>query len=203
MKSYIHSTKTKYYYIKFHKPYGVLSQFTQDHPGHSTLSDYLNLSKDVYPIGRLDSDSEGLLLLTNDNRFKNYILSPDHTIKKYYHIQVEGIPSSHALTLLLRGVSINIRGHQHLAKALEVRKLEPPPCYPDRIPPIRMRKTIPDSWLEIIITEGKNRQVRKMLAAVGFPVLRLVRVQIGDILLGSLALGMAEEISSKHLHYRK
>lgn len=199
----IHSTTSKYYYIKFHKPYGVLSQFTKDHPGQCTLSDYLNLPKDVYPIGRLDSDSEGLLLLTNDNRFKNYILSPAHTIKKYYHVQVEGIPSTHALALLLNGVTINIRGHRHLVKATDVRKLEPSHCYLDRIPPIRVRKTIPDSWLEIIITEGKNRQVRKMLAAIGFPVLRLIRVQIGDILLGSLALGMAEELSINQFKYRK
>lgn len=203
MKPGNRSTKSRYYYIKFHKPYGVISQFTQDHPGQRTLSDYLNLPKEVYPIGRLDSDSEGLLLLTNDNRFKNYILSPDHTVKKYYHVQIEGILNTHSLALLLKGVTINIRGNRHLVRAMEVKKLEPPPGHLERIPPIRMRQSIPDSWLEIIIAEGKNRQVRRMLAAVGLPVLRLVRVQIGDIQLGSLALGMAEEISIKQCNHRK
>ncbi len=167
-------------YFIVYKPYGMLSQFTPDHPGQATLADLdFAFPNDVYPVGRLDADSEGLLLLTNDRSAANRLLHPDSHVPKTYLAQVEGIPTPEALERLRQGVSIRIKKKTYQTRPANVRLLESPPDLPPRHPPIRYRKHIPDRWIEITIDEGKNRQVRRMCAAVGFPVLRLVRIAFG------------------------
>jgi 23S rRNA pseudouridine2457 synthase len=164
-------------YFKFYKPYGYCSQFTDEGeaPG---LARILELPKDVYPVGRLDKDSEGLLLLSNDNRFKTTMLTPGHLVKTYW-VQVEGIPDNEKLAQLMRGLEINIKGSKNWLKALSAHVLEKAPDVPDRQPPIRFRKNVADTWLQISINEGKNRQIRKMTAAIGHPTLRLMRISVG------------------------
>jgi len=162
------------------KPYGVLSQFTKEVDTHITLADYVQLEKDVYPVGRLDKDSEGLLLLTNDNNLKTKLLSPKSKKPKTYLAQVDGAISASAIVQLQEGVEISINKKKHLtlpAKVRSVSNINIPP----RVPPVRFRAEIPTSWVEIIIHEGKNRQIRKMCSAVGFPVLRLIRIAICDL----------------------
>lgn len=166
-------------YYLIYKPFGVHSQFKPDgdKPGLGTLQDF---PKDVYPVGRLDADSEGLLLLTNDTSVNKRLLHPRFKHSKTYLIQVEGTINEAAIERLREGVSISIDGREHYTAPAKARIIEAPEL-PERNPPIRFRKTVPDSWLELIITEGKNRQVRKMTAAVGFPTLRLVRWKIEDL----------------------
>lgn len=172
------------YYVAY-KPYGMLSQFTPDRPGQHTLAELsASLPKDVYPVGRLDADSEGLLLLTNDPRLNARLLRPEGGHERVYWVQVEGVPTEEALQALRRGVVIRISGKPHRTRPARVRLLEAPPELPLREPPIRFRKSVPDRWVELALTEGKNRQVRRMCAAIGYPVLRLVRVQIGPLRLG-------------------
>ena len=171
-------------YIILHKPYGVLSQFTPELPGQRTLAEF-NLPKDLYAAGRLDTDSEGLLLLTNDGIFIKKLLEPGRGHERTYLIQVEGIPTPEAIAKLAKG--IDIQGYRTLPAS--ARLLEQEPMLPPRDPPIRVRLSIPTSWIELKLTEGKNRQVRRMTAAVGFPTLRLVRSAIGAVLLGNLAAG--------------
>lgn len=168
--------------ILFNKPYGVLTQFT-DAAGRPTLARYLDIP-DVYPAGRLDQDSEGLLLLTDDGALQQRIANPRHKIAKTYWAQVEGVPDTAALDTLARGV--NLKDGPTAPAA--VTRLTPPELW-ERDPPIRVRQHIPTSWLEIRITEGRNRQVRRMTAAVGHPTLRLVRVAIGQWLLAPLQPG--------------
>ncbi len=172
--------------ILFNKPFGVISQFS-DSNDKQTLADFISI-KDVYPAGRLDHDSEGLLLLTNDGILQNQIAHPDHKLAKTYWAQVEGEIVQEAITKLKAGVTLK-DGKTKPAKA---RKLDAP-CLWERIPPIRVRKTIPTSWLELTITEGRNRQVRRMTAAVGFPTLRLIRVKIGNWSLDNLQPGEFRE----------
>jgi 23S rRNA pseudouridine2457 synthase len=182
-------------YLLFYKPYGVLCQFTDqsDHP-RATLKDYIPLTG-IYPVGRLDRDSEGLLLLTDDGQLQNRLANPQFAHPRTYHVQVEGIPDESALNQLRHGVTIK---NYHTRRA-EVKLLSPEPNFPPRIPPIRDRKSIPTCWLEMILTEGKNRQVRRMTAAVGYPTLRLVRVSIGrdghKLDLGGLNPGDWRELS--------
>lgn len=175
-------------YFKLHKPFGYLSQFTPDVPGQRTLSDLFKGPNDVYPVGRLDKDSEGLILLTNDNTLIHKILSPENKVKKYY-VQVEGDISEYAIEKLKSGIDIRINKKLHTTLPAEINKLEKSPDIPDRDPPVRYRKHIPTCWISIGIKEGKNRQIRKMCAAVGFPVLRIYRFSIGPIKLGSLEQG--------------
>lgn len=156
----------------------MLSQFTKEVPSHVTLADLDHpFEKDVYPVGRLDKDSEGLLLLTNDKALNERLLHPKNRKEKVYWAQVEGEPSDHQLKSLRRGVIIKVGKSQHPTLPAKVHLLVDP-VVPDRQPPIRERKNKPTSWLEIILTEGKNRQVRKMCAKVDLPVLRLIRTRL-------------------------
>jgi 23S rRNA pseudouridine2457 synthase len=173
--------------IAFNKPFNVLCQFT-DAAGRRTLADFVTV-KNVYPAGRLDYDSEGLLLLTDDGRLQKRIADPRHKMKKVYLVQVERIPDEKALAQLRRGVKLK----DGATAPAEVRLVEEPGWLWDRDPPIRYRRDIPTAWLELAITEGRNRQVRRMTAAVGHPTLRLVRVAIGPWSLDGLRPGEWEK----------
>ncbi|HMN53137.1 MAG TPA: pseudouridine synthase [Sphingopyxis sp.] len=171
--------------ILFNKPYGVLSQFTDrgTETARATLSDYIDVPG-VYPAGRLDRDSEGLLVLTDDGALQARIASPRHKMPKTYLVQVEGEPDAASLDRLRSGVVLNDGPTRPAAG----RRIDPPMLC-DRDPPVRYRKSVPDCWLELTITEGRNRQVRRMTAAVGHPTLRLVRWRVGSWELGDLAPG--------------
>jgi 23S rRNA pseudouridine2457 synthase len=158
-------------YIIFYKPYGVLCQFTQDTPDRSTLKDYIDIP-DVYPVGRLDWDSEGLLFLTSHGQLQHRLSDPRFGHERTYWVQVERIPDEAALNQLEKGVTIQ----NYRTRPAKVVLLPVEPDLPERNPPIRFRKNVPTAWLEMTLTEGKNRQVRRMTASVGFPTLRLVRV---------------------------
>ena len=174
--------------LRFHKPYGVLSQFTPEGKWQG-LKDWIAVPG-VYVAGRLDADSEGLLLLTNDGPLQARISDPRHKMAKTYWVQVEGVPSEAALQQLRDGVLLN-DGKTLPAQA---RLLAPQPAMPPRNPPIRVRQHIPDCWIELTIREGRNRQVRRMTAAVGHPTLRLVRMAIGPYALDGLPPGAWEDI---------
>jgi 23S rRNA pseudouridine2457 synthase len=180
-------------YLAFNKPYGILSQFTSDKI-EETLTPF-NLPKEVYACGRLDKDSEGLLLLTNDGAFIERLLNPKNDKIKTYWVQIEKIPSSLALKNLEAGVMIG----DYYTKPCEVKILNPSPSIPERSPPIRTRLTVPTCWIEIKLTEGKNRQVRRMTAAIGHPTLRLIRIKIGNLELEDLAVGSYREISKSQI----
>lgn len=165
-----------------------MSQFSPVE-GKQTLMDFFKVPKDVYPVGRLDFDSEGLLLLTNDTSINNKLLNPAHAHVREYWVQVDGDISSDAIDRLEQGVLINIEGKKHHTLPCTVTRFSSDPEVPERHPPIRVRKSIPAPWIKIILTEGKNRQVRKMTAAVGFPTLRLIRYRIGACTLGKLQPG--------------
>jgi len=181
--------------IAFNKPYGVLSQFTADGSPNRTLADF-GFPRAVYPIGRLDADSEGLLLLSDEPRWNERLLHPRHGHRRCYWAQVERVPSLQALEQLERGVSI--QGCATLP--CRVRVLVPAPEVPAREPPIRQRKAVSDCWLALELTEGKNRQVRRMTAAVGHPTLRLIRVRIGELELGGLEPGRWRVLESLDRH---
>jgi 23S rRNA pseudouridine2457 synthase len=177
-------------YIILNKPYGVLCQFS-DKSGRETLHDLGPFPSDVYPVGRLDSDSEGLLLLTNDNFLKHRLIDPHYGHKRTYLAQVERVPSREAVDKLRSGVMIEGRK----TREAEVRLLQKEPGMPTRETPIRFRKGVPTAWLEITLTEGRNRQVRKMTASVGHPTLRLVRTRFGPLILGRLRPGEHRHLS--------
>lgn len=168
--------------ILFNKPFGVVTQFSA-HEKHKSLSEFIDV-KDVYPAGRLDHDSEGLLLLTDDGKLQNKISSPKHKMEKTYWAQVDNDITEEAIKKLSDGVELK----DGLTLPAKCKKIEEPQLW-ERVPPVRFRKAIPTSWIELTIKEGKNRQVRRMTAAVGFPTLRLVRVKIGPYEIGNLGLG--------------
>ncbi len=165
------------YYCLIYKPFNVLSQFTSGE-GKQTLKDFFDVPTDVYPVGRLDYDSEGLLILTNDKKLNHELLNPSFEHTREYWVQVDGEVTDQALHDLQHGVTITIDGKAYLTKKCKAMSFKTPPAVPDRNPPIRVRKNIPTCWIKMILTEGKNRQVRKMTAAVGFPTLRLIRHRI-------------------------
>lgn len=169
--------------LAFNKPYGVLTKFT-DREGRPTLSDFIPVPG-VYPAGRLDKDSEGLLILTDDGEVQQLIADPRHRLVKIYWAQVERIPQGDALLALAEGVIIE--GKKTLPA--EVRLLEKAPSFPERSKPIRYRENVPTAWIELRIREGRNRQVRKMTASVGHPTLRLVRVAVGPVTIKGLSQG--------------
>lgn len=169
--------------IAFNKPYGVLSQFTQEHPSHRTLAEF-RFPKNVYPIGRLDADSEGLILLSDEARWNEKLLHPKNAHARTYHAQVEGLATGTALEKLRRGVKLP----DFTTLPCKVSLPDPAPDHPPRVPPIRVRETVPDCWIELTLIEGKNRQVRRMTAAAGLPTLRLIRVAIGALKLDDLNL---------------
>ena len=175
--------------ILFNKPYGVISQFSED-GRHPTLKEYIP-TPDVYPAGRLDTDSEGLLILTDDGALQHRISHPRHKLAKTYWAQVEGIPDSTALKNLSQGVDLG----DFITKPAKARLIEEPAALWPRDPPIRFRKNIPTAWLELTIWEGKNRQVRRMTAKTGYPTLRLIRAKIGDWSLDGLAVGQWRAIT--------
>ena len=177
--------------IAFHKPFGVLSQFTSDGSPNRTLAAFA-LPPRVYPIGRLDADSEGLLLLSDEPELNERLLHPRHGHEREYWAQVERIPTHDALATLAKGLVIQER------KTLPCRAwlLNPQPTVAPRDPPIRFRKSVSDCWIGLELIEGKNRQVRRMTAAVGHPTLRLVRVRIGQFKLGELAAGQSRVLNT-------
>ena len=185
----------KYYLLN--KPFGVLTQFT-DKENRQTLGSLFKFPSDVYPVGRLDKDSEGLLLLTNDKSLTEYLLNPKNEHEREYYVQMEGIPTENDLAKLRRGIELS-DGKTLSAKV----KLINDPDFPQRVPPIRERKNIPTSWISLTLVEGRNRQVRRMTAAIGFPTLRLVRVRIKNILLGDLKFGEVRELNGREVESLK
>ena len=196
--------------LVFNKPYGILSQFTKQEPDHRTLAEF-GFPENVYPIGRLDWDSEGLLLLTDEKHWNDMLLHPRNAHERTYHAQVEGIATEEAMEKLRKGISVQ----DYTTKPCAAKLLEDPgrnsavsarspefetpvfAAYPERNPPIRFRLSVPTSWIEPKMVEGKNRQVRRMTAAVGFPTLRLIRVAFGALELGALPAGKWQELSPK------
>ena len=183
-----------YHYFAIFKPFGMLSQFTSE-GAHKTLADLnFKFPIDVYPVGRLDADSEGIILLTNDKRVNSKLLEPANKHQRKYIVQLEGEVTNEALSLLEKGVKLNDKGTIYETLPAKATIVEPPEL-PERNPPVRFRKSIPTSWIELTIHEGKNRQIRKMTAAIGFPTLRLVRVSIEDLKLDKMENGIVQEIS--------
>jgi 23S rRNA pseudouridine2457 synthase len=178
--------------ILLNKPYGVLSQFTPEGKWRA-LSEFVPV-KGVYVAGRLDADSEGLLILTDDGQLQAKIADPKHKLEKTYWAQVEGVPEEVALARLRAGIKLS----DFTAKPAKVRLIDQPAGLWERDPPIRYRAAIPTSWLEICIAEGKNRQVRRMTAAIGYPTLRLVRAAIGAVTLAGLGLGEWRQIDGSY-----
>ena len=180
--------------IAFNKPFGVLSQFTGDGSPNRALAEF-GFPKNVYPIGRLDADSEGLLLLSDEAKWNEKLLHPRRAHEREYWAQVEKIPSPENLKKLERGISI--QGRKTLPCGAWI--LEPQPEIPPRVPPIRFRKSVPDCWIGLELVEGKNRQVRRMTAAIGHPTLRLIRVRIGNFRLADLPAGKWKQLSAEEI----
>lgn len=190
------SLEKKYYAI--FKPYGMLSQFSADNE-HTTLADLYDFPKDVYPVGRLDHDSEGLLILTNDKFLNFELLDPNKLHKRIYLVQVEQVVSPSALESLKSGVEINISGKMYKTQKADAEQI-PEPELPARLPPVRFRENIPTSWIKLTIREGKNRQVRKMTAKVGFPTLRLVRWSIEELSVIGMESGDVYEFDREEMY---
>lgn len=191
----MNENKLKYFVL--HKPFGFLSQFT-DKLNRKTLSNLKNIPKDVYPVGRLDMDSEGLLLLSNDKLLVDYLLNPQNSHEKEYLAQVEGIPTEDEMILFRNGLlienKITLPAQIEIVMALNI---------PESVSPIRKRMNIPVCWLKIVLTEGRNRQVRKMTAAIGHPTLRLIRTRIKNLILDDLGTGEIRELTELEIKHLK
>lgn len=183
------------YFVLF-KPYGINSQFS----GPDSLKSLGDFPPAVYPVGRLDKDSEGLLLITDDKPLNHYLLNPRYEHRRTYLAQVEGVPSEEAMRRLEAGVAIKHKGKIHHTKKAEASFLKELPLIPDRNPPIRYRKHVPDTWISLRLTEGKNRQVRKMTAAVGHPTLRLVRWSVENLSINGYQLGEYRKYSQEEIY---
>lgn len=185
-------------YFIIYKPFNVLSQFTSQE-GKQTLKDHFDVPKDVYPVGRLDYDSEGLLILTNDKQLNHQLLNPAFMHNREYWVQVDGAITNEAITDLQNGIVITVDGKWYKTKKCTASIYNGQPKVPERNPPIRFRKNIPTSWIKMILAEGKNRQVRKMTAAVGFPTLRLIRYRIEKCTIEGLQSGEMRELTKNEL----
>jgi 23S rRNA pseudouridine2457 synthase len=177
----------------------VLSQFSLQE-GKQTLKDHFNVPIDIYPVGRLDYDSEGLLILTNDKKLNHALLDPSFMHEREYLVQVDGAITKQAIDELKNGVNITIDGKKYHTKKCKAELFTNEPVVPPRNPPIRFRKNIPATWLKLALTEGKNRQVRKMTAAVGFPTLRLIRYRIENCTIEGLFPGDIRELNQTEIH---
>lgn len=186
-------------YFLIYKPYLVLSQFSAV-DGKKTLADFFDVPKDVYPVGRLDFDSEGLLLLTNDTFLNHRLLDPKFAHEREYWVQVDGAITDEAIANLQKTVTINIDGKVYNTRPCRAEMFIATPPVPDRNPPIRFRKEIPAPWIRLILTEGKNRQVRKMTAKLGFPTLRLIRYRIEALSLDSMEPGEMIELNQSTVY---
>jgi 23S rRNA pseudouridine2457 synthase len=184
-------------YFVIYKPFGILSQFSGE---KDTLKELGDFPKEVYPVGRLDKDSEGLLLITDDKALNNYLLHPSFGHKRTYLVQIEGVPTEEAIRRLEGGVEINVDGKLYRTKKALAQTIVEEPALPDRNPPIRFRKSIPDSWIRLSLIEGKNRQVRKMTAAVGYPTLRLVRWSMENLSIEGFEMGEVRELGQEEIY---
>ena len=186
-------------YFIVYKPYKTLSQFSSA-LNKNTLADFFSVPKNVYPVGRLDEDSEGLLILTNDKKLNHRLLNPEFEHEREYWVQVEGEITDEAVMQMQQGLQLTIKGKEHQTKSSVVYKFNEAPQVPERVPPVRFRASVETSWIKIILKEGKNRQVRKMTAAVGFPTLRLIRYRIEKIELNTMQPGTMIELSQKSIY---
>jgi len=186
-------------YFIVYKPYKTLSQFSSA-LNKNTLADFFSVPKNVYPVGRLDEDSEGLLILTNDKKLNHRLLNPEFEHEREYWVQVEGEITDEAVMQMQQGLQLTIKGKEHQTKSSAVYKFNEAPQVPERVPPVRFRASVETSWIKIILKEGKNRQVRKMTAAVGFPTLRLIRYRIEKIELNTMQPGTMIELSQKSIY---
>ena len=186
-------------YFIIYKPYQTLSQFTSA-LNKKTLADYFSVPKNVYPVGRLDEDSEGLLILTNDAKLNHRLLDPSFEHVREYWVEVEGEIPDAAITQMQQGLQLNIKEKIELTKPCVVHVFDEAPTVAERNPPVRYRANINTSWIKIILKEGKNRQVRKMTAHVGFPTLRLIRYRIEKIKLNDMQPGAMIELSQKSIY---
>lgn len=183
-------------YFVIYKPFGIHSQFS----GEDSLKEVGDFPPEVYPVGRLDRDSEGLLLITNDKALNHYLLHPRFEHSRTYLVQVEGLPTQEALRQLEEGVDINLKGEMYRTKKARATLLAEPPTLPERNPPIRVRLSVPDSWLALELIEGKNRQVRRMTAAVGFPTLRLVRWSMENLTIEGYQVGEIRQYAQEEIY---
>lgn len=186
-------------YFVIYKPFHVLTQFSSQED-KATLADYFHVPKDAYPVGRLDYDSEGLLILTNDAALNHRILNPRYKHEREYWVQIEGIITKEAIDILQKGVTISIGGKQYKTLPCKSFLFEDPPLVYERNPPIRFRKNIPVSWISLTLIEGKNRQVRRMTAKVGFPTLRLIRYRIEKLTLQNMRPGEIKELTKEETY---
>lgn len=187
--------ESKFKYYAAYKPFGMLSQFSREGDRKALVDLDVVFPKDVYPVGRLDADSEGLLLLTNERSLTARLLEPSNGHEREYWVQVEGVVSEEALRALSSPMQLRIDGVIHRTMPCKARKISPPDELPERIPPVRFRKSVPDEWISIAIKEGKNRQVRRMTAAVGLPTLRLIRYRMGKLVLPEWTPGRVTPLS--------
>jgi 23S rRNA pseudouridine2457 synthase len=178
----------------------VLSQFTSG-GGKQTLKDFFDVPNDVYAVGRLDYDSEGLLILTNDKKLNHQLLNPMFAHEREYWVQVDGEITEQALSNIQQGINITVNGKPYHTKKCKAVKFKAPPIVPDRNPPIRYRKNIPTSWIKLLLTEGKNRQVRKMTAAIGFPTLRLIRHRVEKCSIESIQPGEMRVLTKGEVYH--